>query len=142
MAWRRLTEADLVAALSRDEVEAYRRDFESDPIPALLSQTAGMVRGYIRTNGLVRMDPEPETLPESVVGPAVDYVAVSVLKRLSVESNETRRQARQDALALFRDIAGRRSMPEDFDAPPDDGRAKVASAPATGRANPEKRLLD
>lgn len=142
MAWRKLTEDDLVAALSRDEVEAYRRDFETDPVPELLRQAAETVRGYVRSNGAVRMDPTPETLPASLVGPAIDYAVVSVLKRLAFDTNETRAQARADALALFRDIAAGRHRPEDCDQPPDDAHRILSSAPATGRPNPEKRLLD
>lgn len=142
MPWRKLTEDDLVAALSRDEVEAYRRDFETDPVPELLRQAAETVRGYVRSNGSVRMDPTPETLPASLVGPAIDYAVVSVLKRIAIDPNETRTQARADALELFRDIAAGRHRPEDYDQPPDDAHRILSSAPATGRPNPEKRLLD
>lgn len=139
MAWRKLTEADLVAALSRDEVEAYRRDFETDPVPELLSQTANWARGYIRTNGLVRMDPTPETLPESCIGPAVDYAVVSVVKRLA-EPGEARAKAREDAIAFFRDVAAGRNKPEDFDEAPA-GQTMAAAAPAFSPPKP-KRLLD
>ena len=140
MAWRKLTEEDLVAALSRDEVEAYRRDFETDPVPELLSQTANWARGYIRTNGLVRMDPTPETLPESCVGPAIDYTVIAILKRLMIEPNETRAQARQDAITYFRDISAGKNRPEDFDTAATE-QQMVAAAPAFSPPKPE-RLLD
>jgi len=139
--WRQLTENDLVAALSRKEIDAYRRDFEIDPVPALLKQTAEMVRGYIRTNGSVRMDPSEASIPESCVGPAVDYAVISILKRINLEPTEVRRNARLDAVTYFRDVASGKNKPEDYDAPVNDETKMVAATPAFSEAKPE-RLLD
>ncbi len=112
--WRKLTEEDLIAALSRREVEAFRRDFEVDTIPQLLSQTSAMVRGYIRNNGNVRMSPEDGTIPESCVGPAIDYVVISILKRIALEPTEARSKARDAAITFFRDIASGHNNPESY----------------------------
>jgi len=127
--------------LPRKEIDAYRRDFEIDPVPASLKQTAEMVRGYIRTNGSVRMDPSEASIPESCVSPAVDYAVISILKRINVDPNETRRQAREDAITYFRDVASRKNKPEDFDAPVNDETKMVAATPAFSAPKPE-RLLD
>lgn len=139
--WRKLTENDLVSALSREEVDAYRADFEIDPVPELLGQTTAYVRGYIRTNGSVRMDPDETTVPQSCVGPAMDYLVISILKRIGIEPNEVRKTAREEAVAYFRDIAAGKNKPEDFDLAPDNSQKMVAATPAFSNPKPE-RLLD
>ena len=139
--WRQLTEDDLVATLSRKEVDAYRNDFEIDPVPTLLAETTAWVRGYIRTNGNVRMDPNESTLPESVVSPAMDYVAIKILKRLNIEPKEIRKQARTDAISYFEQIAAGKVNPESFGELPQDDSKMSVSAPAFSDPKPA-RLLD
>ena len=139
--WRQLTEDDLVATLSRKEVDAYRNDFEIDPVPTLLAETTAWVRGYIRTNGNVRMDPNESTLPESVISPAMDYVAIKILKRLNIEPKEIRKQARTDAISYFEQIASCKVNPESFGELPQDDSKMSVSAPAFADINPA-RLLD
>ena len=38
--WRKPTESDLVATLSREEVDAFKNDFEVDAVTVLLADTA------------------------------------------------------------------------------------------------------
>ena len=116
--WRKPTEDDLIATLSRDEVEAFRKDFETDPVPNLISETVAWARGYIRSNGNVRMDPNEETLPASCISPAMDYICIKLLKRIDLVVNETRQKAHDDAITYFRDIAAGKNNPESFGAPP------------------------
>jgi len=116
--WRRLTENDLVATLSRKEIDAYRRDFEIDPVPVLLSDTAAWARGFIRSNGNVRMDPDELSLPASCISPAMDYAVISILKRINLEPVEIRKQARADAIEYFWKIASGQINPESFDVDP------------------------
>ena len=115
--WRELTEEDLIATLSRKEVEAYRSEFEIDAVAVLLADTAAWARGYIRSNGSVRMDPNERSLPSSCVSPAMDYAVIKILKRINVEPIEIRKQARADAISFFEKIAEGRINPESFDAP-------------------------
>jgi len=114
--WRRLTENDLVATLSRREIDSYRNDFEIDPVPVLLADTAAWARGYIRSNGNVRMDPDELSLPASCISPAMDYAAVKILKRINLEPADIRKQARLDAIEYFGNIAEGRVNPESFSA--------------------------
>ena len=139
--WRELTEDDLVATLSRKEVDAYRNDFEIDPVPTLLAETTAWARGYIRTNGNVRMDPNERTLPESVISPAMDYVAIKILKRLNIEPKEIRKQARTDAISYFEQIASGKVNPEGFGELPQDDSEMSVTAPAFSDPRPA-RLLD
>lgn len=115
--WRKLTENDLVSALSRKEVDAFRSDFAIDPVPVLLADTASWARGFIRSNGNVRMDPDELSLPASCVSPAMDYAVVQVLKRFNIEPNKTRQQARKDAIEFFASIARGDVNPESWNEP-------------------------
>ena len=107
MAWRKATEADIIATLSREEVEAYRTssDFEDDPIARLLDRTASFVRGYLATNGNIRMSPDDHEIPEATISPAMDYLAVDILKRLDINPSDARRDARREAVTYFDKIA-------------------------------------
>ena len=140
--WRKVDESDLVATISRQEVDAYRRSSSvdgSDPVERLLQRTVALARGYVATNGKVaRMGP-PGTLPESLVSPAMDYAAYDVLKRLPVPVGEDRRRAREQALELFQAVASGDFVPE----PPDEEApgSTTAAMPAHADARP-RRLLD
>lgn len=118
--WRKPTENDLVATLSRKEVDAYKNDFEIEAVEQLLSDTAAYVRSYIRSNGNVRMDPDESTIPASCISTAMDYAAYKLLKRHNLKVNESRENAYNDALTYFRDIAAGKNNPESFGSAPTD----------------------
>lgn len=144
MAWRKPTEDDLLSSLSREEVEAYRQSgaFSHDPVDAQLMDVAEYVRGYIRSAHGVRMDPEAGTLPSSLVAPAMDYLRFKLLTRMSLEVGESRTKAWERAQELFEKIAEGLFIPESSGDEPSTEANLPAGAPATGRPNPEKRLLD
>lgn len=56
------------------------------------------------------------TIPETLIRPAMDYLAVDVVKRLPRGVSEDRRRARESALAIFRDVAGGKMRVEDYGA--------------------------
>lgn len=106
MAWRVLTEDDLVSFLSQKEVDAYRRsaDFTSDVLAAILVSTGNFVRGHVRASG-VRLCPVAASIPDSLVSPALDYAVYDVLKRFRLSIGDDRRKAREQAIALFTRVA-------------------------------------
>ena len=112
--WRKPTENDIVATFSRNEVEAYRKDFEIEAVERLLSDTVAYVRTYISSNGNVRMDPDESTLPASCISPAMDYAAFKLLKRRNVKVNADRETAYNDAMTYFRDVAAGKVNPESY----------------------------
>lgn len=143
MAWRRLTEGDLAAYLSQREVEAYRRsaDYTADAVASILAATGHLVRAHVRSGG-VRVSPASEpAIPEALVPPALDYAAFDLLKRFRLPVPEDRREARRQAIDLFAHVAERKLAVEP-DGEGEEAGASPSTAPATGRANPEKRLLD
>ena len=121
MSWRKPTEDDIVATLSREELEAFKTDagFTSDPVELLCRRAAALVRDYLRTNGNVRMSPNEGEIPESCISPAMDYLAFDVLKRFGVSITQERKDARAAALAYFEKIAEGRLIPESYGATED-----------------------
>lgn len=107
MAWRTVTESDLVSSLSHQEVEAFRRsaDFEHDPVERQLAGVVAKVRGYIRASRTVALDPNEATIPESLVSDAMDYLRYEILTRMNIVVNESRTKAYERALETFKEVA-------------------------------------
>lgn len=116
MAWRKPTEDDIIATLSREELDAYKTDagFTSDPVELLCRRAAALVRDYLRTNGNVRMSPNEGEIPEGCISPAMDYLAFDVLKRFGVSITQERKDARAAALAYLEKIAAGKLQPESY----------------------------
>lgn len=114
MAWRAPTFDDLTAKLSEAEIEAFNQDVADvgTPAAALLEQTADMVRGYISANRAAVLADAEHSLPPMLIGPAMDYLAFDILKRLDIVPNEARAKAREAAQALFEKIAEGKITPE------------------------------
>ncbi len=142
MAWRKLTEDDLVAFLSQKEVDAYRRsaDFSPDVIAAILTSTGNFVRGHVRASGVSMSPASAPAIPDSLVSPALDYAVYDVLKRMKVAVGEDRRTARAQAIELFKRVAdGKMAVEPEFEA--DASGGSPAKSPAYGIVHPA-RLLD
>ena len=113
--WRKPTEDDIVATLSRAEVDAFRQaDWDADPVEMLLNRAASYVRGYLATNGNIRLSPNEHEIPEATISPAMDYVAVDILKRLDIPISDDRKEARKEAVAYFDKIATGRLSVESY----------------------------
>jgi phage gp36-like protein len=141
MTWRRLTKADLAAALSQKEIDAFRQSVgcgQTDPVGALLSRTAEMARGFCRANRAVKLSEDAEAVPGSLIAACCDYAAFDVLKRLPVPVGEDRRRAREQALDLFKAVARGEVTPESAE---DAGDSAAAGSPESAPACPP-RLLD
>ena len=123
MSWRIPTEADLTATLSAKEIEAFKRSSDfggADPVVSLIKRTAEFVRGFLRTGGIT-MDPTDASIPEGLISPAMDYAAADVLKRINIEMNKDRADARRSALELFKSISTRDYQPEAYGETDDSG---------------------
>lgn len=108
MAWRKITEADLTAALSQLEIAGFRKssDFEHDPVEELLASVTAKVRGYIRASRTVALNPDEATIPEALVSDAIAIVRYEVLTRQNLVVNESRTKAYDDANATLKEVAG------------------------------------
>ena len=140
MAWRKPTEDDLFATLSRSEVDAFREDgpFASDPVEQVLARTVELVRGKCATSAAVRLCPDAGTIPCSLMAAAMDFAAYDVLTRLNLQVNEDRRRKREWAQEQFDAVASGRLAVESWD---DMSYGAKAIAPEHATVTPP-RLLD
>ena len=118
--WREIDDEDIVATLSRLEVEAFQQsaDFAAEPVRRLFQRTAAMVRDACRSNGNVRLSPQPYAIPEGCISKAADYLAVDILKRFDLNVSEPRAKARETAERYFESIAKGDITPESYMADP------------------------
>ena len=115
--WRAPTEADLSLSLSEQELEAYSQAASSadgeETTAGMLARGADSVRGYLRANPAIRLGPAG-AIPEALVAPLMDYLAVDAIKRLPVGVSDERKEARRQAIQTFRDVAaGKFIVPDD-----------------------------
>lgn len=134
MAWRAPTLKDIAATLSQKELDTYRQSPEftsgDDPVLDLLRRTAAFVRSKIRRNGQVKMSPDADKIPESLISPAMDYAAYDILKRQPVKMTNERQKARDQAIAEFDKVARRETTPEDYNEDEGEiGKARPKFAP-------------
>lgn len=111
MAWRAITENDLLQRISGDELDSIRSaalaDGQEDPVPTLLEQVADFVRGYIAANAANTLG-ATGTIPERLILPACDYAVVNVFSRVAgmlIDTNETRQKASDAAIRLFERVS-------------------------------------
>lgn len=116
--WKKIEEANLIAALSRHEVDAYRRDFEVETVDLLIADVTAEVRDYIASNGNVRLDPDETKIPASCVAKAIDILVIRVLKRINVQPAQIRIDAAKAADDYFQKIAEGKINPQGYDADP------------------------
>lgn len=139
--WKKITEANLVAALSRREIEAYRRDFEVDTVDQLITDLTGEIRGYIFSNGNVRMDPCETTIPASCVPKAISILIIRVLSRINQQPVQVRIDNAKLAEEFFNNLAAGKGKVENYDTPVTDTTQQLATSPAFSAPKPA-RLLD
>ena len=134
--WIRITQENLPSVLSQAEIDAYRRspgDDGSDPVAGLLRQVAELVRGYVRANPDIVFDTrDPETIPPSLVNPALNLARFAVLNRIAAGNiSEGRKKEYEAAIKLLESIKDRKFLPEshgDAENPKPDGIPAAASA--------------
>ena len=141
MSWKAIAEQNLVAALSRREVEAYRRDFEVETVDLLIADVTAEVRDYLASNGNVRLDPDETKIPPSCVAKALDILVIRVLKRINIQPVQVRIDAEKAAEDYFQKIAEGRINPQSYDAAPGEqtgGSCAVVIQNSRDRVNAEK----
>ena len=113
--WRTLTRDDLISKQSEQEANAFaKKAWSIDPIPPILTMTADYVRDACRSNGNVRLSPEPHSIPGGTITKALDYAIYDLLKRIGVPIGKDREKAREKAEIYFDDVAKGKINPESF----------------------------
>lgn len=133
MAWRTLTESDLLTRLSGAELAGFRAaalgESQEDPVEYILEQVTDLVRGYIAGNRNNTLG-TAGTLPAKLIGPAVDLALMEVMKRAAgivIDPAGARAEAAKAAERLLVRVAdGKFAIEEPEEAATDD----VAPAPS------------
>jgi hypothetical protein len=134
MAWRALTEADLLTVLDGQELRLYRQratsDAGVDPVPALIENAVEEARDRIRANRDNVLAPG-STLPPGMIARALIIIRQRVLTICKVSIGEDRRKEYEAAEDYFRDVAkGTVSVPQ-----PEDVTTEVAPTRPRPRYN-------
>ena len=138
MSWKKLTEENVIANLTRRELDLHRNEFEVDVVREILVETVDLVRGSIESGRKCRLSPEAGTIPAMLVSPSIDYAIFSLLKRINVVPNEARTKAYDKATSLFDRIAAGQITPPDGVETTPEPPVRDPARPAITR---KKRLL-
>jgi hypothetical protein len=108
MAWIIPTENDVLTVLSETELATYRAAAtatgQADPVAPTLAQVVDLVRGYVgayRPNTLGAAG----TIPQKLLAPALDLVAVRLPQRVGVPPKDVRKAAADQAVRLLEQVA-------------------------------------
>jgi len=108
MAWITPAESDVLTVLSEMELATYRAAAlaggQADPVAPTLAQVVDLVRGYVgaykpNTLGL------QGTIPQKLLAPALDLVAVRLPQRVGVSPKDVRQAAATQAVKLLEQVA-------------------------------------
>lgn len=138
--WIQPTEADVLTVLSEAELSTYRATAtasgQADPVAPTLAQVVDLVRGYVGANGPNTLG-AAGTIPQKLLAPALDLVAVRLPQRVGVPPKEVRKDAADRAVRLLEQVAaGTFSIEE-----PDEATRETTAAPRPSLAARE-RIFD
>src|SRR5882762_7704376 len=128
MAWIIPVESDVLTVLSETELGTYRAAAtaggQADPLAPTLAQVVDLVRGYVgackpNTLGL------PGTIPQKLLAPALDLLAVRLPQRVGVPPKDVRQMAASRAVRLLEQVAAGVFNVEE----PDSATMETTSAP-------------
>jgi hypothetical protein len=108
VAWITITEADLLEALSGDELAAYRSAAlaldQPDPVAEMMVKVTNYIRG--RVGGCAKNVPGPAgTIPDELLDAACALLAVRIPNRVGRSPKAGRADAAKDAVDLLKDVA-------------------------------------
>jgi len=140
MAWRAITETDVLTRISGPELEAFREaalgDTQGDPVAATLEQITDTVRGYVAACDDNTVGPD-NTIPETLLGTALDLILIEIQTRAAgilIDPEDIREKKMQRAERMLRDVAACRfavEQPASGEASDDDygGTTPLSSNP-------------
>jgi hypothetical protein len=110
VSWITLTVADVARKLTGPELEACRtaaiEAAQPDPVPLLIEDAVGKIRGYCATCSRNKLGPA-NTIPERLVDTALVLIRWSALNRMPDVglTTEARRTEYTDAISLLKEVA-------------------------------------
>lgn len=110
MAWRRLTEADILTRISGTELETFRSlllgEGQEDPVDYYIDQVTDLARGSIAGHSANILG-AAGTIPQKLIGPCVDLIVIEIMKRCGgvlVDPNDARREAARTAQQILQRV--------------------------------------
>lgn len=143
MAWKTLSEEQVRTRLSGPELAALRTAAlaagQEDPLPEVIAQVTGEVRGYVAACSANRLGPAG-TIPPQLESAALALIRYRLAGRLPVRTlmTDDRRTEREAAERLLRDVAACKFAVE---APADAGPEKLPSPRPSIRPKPTPEAL-
>ena len=108
MSWIIPAESDVLTALSETELATYRAAAtatgQADPLAPTLAQVVDLVRGYVGAYKPNTLGPAG-TIPQKLLAPALDLVAVRLPQRVGVSPKDVRQSAATAAVRLLEQVA-------------------------------------
>ncbi len=138
MAWITISEDDVLTALCSPELEGYRaaalETGQADPVQPAISQVTDLVRGYVGGNPSNQLG-AAGTIPQKLLAPALDIIAVRVPQRVGQAPAAVRKTAEENAIRLLEQVAsGKFSIEE----PVVKSAEKENTASPTWKARPSR----
>ncbi len=108
MAWIAPAESDVLTVLSETELATYRAAAtatgQADPLTPTLAQVVDLVRGYVGAYRPNTLGPAG-MIPQKLLAPALDLVAVRLPQRVGVSPKDVRQAAATAAIRLLEQVA-------------------------------------
>ena len=111
MAWRAITEADLLTRISGAELEAFREaalaDGQVDPVGSIFTQVSDTIRGYVAANEKNSLG-MAGTIPVNLMGTAIDLSIIEIPNRVAgmlIDPEDIREKKMARAERRLRDVA-------------------------------------
>lgn len=143
MAWRAITEPDILTQLSAGELDTLRAQADVDPLPAAMAAMQEHVRGSVAAHRANIMGAEG-TIPERLMSAAVSLLVVRLYSAnagLLVDLDDTRKAAAKSAERLLERVAEGKyavELPGDVGESTEDGTSSSAEL-ITASKNPLRR---
>lgn len=110
MAWRRITEADILTRISGTELDTFRSlllgDGQEDPLDYYIDQVTDLARGSIAGNPANTLG-STGSIPQKLIGPCVDLIVIEVMKRCGgvlVDPNDARKESARTAMQILQRV--------------------------------------
>jgi hypothetical protein len=146
MAWRSITEKDLLTRISAGELQSIRTRAEAEDMGDIIAQSVTNVtekiRGFVAGNSSNAIDAAPDTIPSNLIDAAVAILVVDIYSRsggILVDINETRTKASDSAERTLREAASGSFAVSKPEGTPSQDYTQAASAELASRSSPLRR---
>lgn len=146
MAWRSITERDMLTRISSGELQSIRSRAEAEDIGDIIAlsqaNVSAKIRGFVAGNSSNVIDGAPGTIPENLIDIAVALLVVDLYSRsggIVIDINDTRIKASDAAERTLRDVASGAFAVSKPEGVPSNDYTKAAASELASRSSPLRR---